>query len=320
MTEWPEHDPAPRQPLPPEPAGLPAPEPTADAAPDDLLFRQYWMPPPPREERIPHIGHLGILLLLGAAGLLFAILSARVGLRFGLFGITTLDRAATDIHYTLLVEGVFYMLTFAGAWLLFPHLWGRGFFAGLQWRFGAALRRAGYLFGASAACFGLALINGMLLPGPDNAPIDKMFRMPGAAWLLFAFGVTFAPFFEELAFRGFLLPALATAFDWCVEHATGQLPRPLHRNGHPRWSLAAMVTSTITTSLLFALLHAEQTGTSLTSLGPFVLLACVSCVLCAIRLMTRSLAASVAVHACYNFLLFALMFLGTEGFRHLENM
>jgi hypothetical protein len=34
----------------------------------------------------------------------------------------------------------------------------------------------------------------------------------------------------------------------------------------------------------------------------------------------RSLAASVLVHASYNFLLFSLMLLGTSGFQHLDKM
>jgi membrane protease YdiL (CAAX protease family) len=42
--------------------------------------------------------------------------------------------------------------------------------------------------------------------------------------------------------------------------------------------------------------------------------------LCWARLATRSLAASVLVHASYNFLLFSLMLLGTSGFKHLDRM
>jgi membrane protease YdiL (CAAX protease family) len=64
-------------------------------------------------------------------------------------------------------------------------------------------------------------------------------------------------------------------------------------------------------------MHAEQTGKSL---GPFLLLAVISLILCAVRLKTRSLAASTLVHAFYNFLLFSIMMLGTGGFRHLQNM
>jgi membrane protease YdiL (CAAX protease family) len=39
-----------------------------------------------------------------------------------------------------------------------------------------------------------------------------------------------------------------------------------------------------------------------------------------VRLATRSLAASVLVHASYNLLLFSLMLLGTSGFRHLDKI
>ena len=78
-----------------------------------------------------------------------------------------------------------------------------------------------------------------------------------------------------------------------------------------------MMAGSLLTSVPFALMHAEQTGYSL---GPFLLLVLVSLVLCAVRLALRSLAASVLVHATYNFLLFSFMFFGTSGFRHLENM
>jgi membrane protease YdiL (CAAX protease family) len=39
-----------------------------------------------------------------------------------------------------------------------------------------------------------------------------------------------------------------------------------------------------------------------------------------VRLITRSLAASTLVHACYNFTIFFLMLVGTGGFRHLDKM
>jgi hypothetical protein len=64
-------------------------------------------------------------------------------------------------------------------------------------------------------------------------------------------------------------------------------------------------------------MHAEQTAHAI---GPFFLLVTVSLILCAVRLKTRSLAASTIVHACYNFLIFSLMLIGTSGFRHLDKM
>jgi hypothetical protein len=101
------------------------------------------------------------------------------------------------------------------------------------------------------------------------------------------------------------------------ERFTGKLPRPLDANGHPEWSIPAMVIASIATSLPFALMHAAQTGWSL---GPFLLLVVVSLILCAVRLYTRSLAASTLVHACYNFLIFFIMLVGTSGFQHFEKI
>jgi hypothetical protein len=166
-------------------------------------------------------------------------------------------------------------------------------------------------------CFVLALLDQWLLPGPEHAPIEDIFRSPGAAWLMFGFGVTLAPLFEEIVFRGFLLPSLATAWDWAIEKSTGKSARPLDADGHPQWSIFAMVIASVLTTIPFALLHADQQGYSL---GPFLLLVTVSLILCAVRLVTRSLAASTLVHACYNFLIFFIMLVGTGGFRHLDKM
>jgi membrane protease YdiL (CAAX protease family) len=64
-------------------------------------------------------------------------------------------------------------------------------------------------------------------------------------------------------------------------------------------------------------MHAEQVGKAW---GPLVLLYCVSLILCAVRLATRSLAASTLVHSLYNFLLFSMMLVQTGGFRHMDRM
>ena len=166
-------------------------------------------------------------------------------------------------------------------------------------------------------CFVVAIVNGMLMPGPTNAPIDQLFHAPGAAWVLFFFGITLAPFFEEMAFRGFLLPAFCTAYDWTIEHITGVPRRPLDAYENPQWSLSAMIIGSVLTSAPFALMHGSQTSWSL---GPFLLLIFVSLMLCWVRLSTRSLAASTLVHASYNFMLFSFMLLGTHGFKHLDKM
>jgi hypothetical protein len=296
-------------------------EPVPSADPELPLFRSFIEPEvhawPPSPVRIPNLGHVAILALLAAFGLVCSGLLTRAALHFHLWGIRNSQIALNDIHYTVGSMAALYLITTCAAVLIFPLVWKKSLFAGLQWNAPAALRRYRTLLSAAGACFVLAMLDEVLLPGPANAPIDKLFETRAAAWILFAFGVTCAPFFEEIIFRGFLLPALCTAFDWSVEMTTDIPAPPLDISGHPQWSLGAMVFASISTSIPFALMHAEQTAWSL---GPFVLLVAVSLVLSWARLSTRSLAASVFVHAAYNFLLFSLMLIGTQGFRHLERM
>ena len=78
--------------------------------------------------------------------------------------------------------------------------------------------------------------------------------------------------------------------------------------------MPAVILGSIFTSAIFAAFHAGQIGGAL---GPIVLIFAVSLVLCAVRLVTRSLAASTLTHATYNFTLFAMMGVATHGFQNL---
>lgn len=298
------------------------------------LFAKYEsIPPPPPVPRKPNFGDLLIFLVLAYAGLRVSVVVVVAALHYHLFGVSNLKQAEDEIHYKLGSQAGWYLITLLFCIVVFPLVWSleewvrrqhdsswkaaAGFFAGIHWRAPAAVQHVWRLFGAAGACFAVAIADEVLIPGPPDTPIDKTFHMPGAIWLLFAFGVTLAPIFEEIAFRGFLLPTLCTAYDWTLEQVTGSKAPPPDFDGGTRWSPAAMVVASLVASIPFALMHGEQTGYSI---GPFLLLVLISLVLCWIRLATRSLAASVLVHSSYNLLLFGLMFLGTGGFRHLERM
>jgi hypothetical protein len=296
------------------PAETSALTPGSEEAP---LFANVFQPEPPPPVRIPHLGHVALLLVYFLFGVVVAGVFLGLALHFHLFRVSSTDAALNDIHYTLGSELLLYLVTFAFSYFTFPLMWHMDFFAGVQWNGATALRLRWRLIGTGGLCFFIAILNILFVPGPANAPIERIFKQPGAAWLLFFFGITFAPFFEELFFRGFLLPALSTAYDWLAEKFYHKPRRPLGPNGHPQWSFSAMAIASVVTSVPFGLMHAHQTGDSA---DVVILLSCVSLVLCAVRLITRSLASSVLVHAFYNFLLFSMMLLGTEGFRHLDKM
>ena len=232
-------------------------------------------------------------------------------------GIHGLEDAAKSTPVALGTQLMMYVIALSVAVPLFRMIWRRAFFSGLHWNGVTAYRFRYVLFGTAVVCNLLAIAGNWLLPFPQHAPIDKLFGTQKDAWLLACFGVAIAPFFEEMIFRGFLLPALATAWDWLGERLHHRLPKPPDTAGNPIWSGGATVFAALLVSAPFALMHSAQVGNSW---GPVTLLYCISLILCAVRLKTRSLAASTLVHASYNFLLFAVMFAETGGFRHMDKM
>ena len=75
--------------------------------------------------------------------------------------------------------------------------------------------------------------------------------------------------------------------------------------------------SAILTSILFALLHAQQLDHLWAAV---VLLFSVSLVLTLVRIRTQSVAASALVHAAYNSFIFIMVLIQTGGYRHLEKL
>jgi hypothetical protein len=291
---------APDQQLTPPPTPLPAPVPQA---------------PPPRPRRIPNFLDLLLFGLLLLGGLVCAIITIFVGVYFHLFGVTRIEDIMHSMAYAIGTMIVWYVISFPPAIVIFPALWHKKLLAGLQWNAAVPRRLWPWLMATGAACFFIAVAARAVLHFPDHSPIEGLLSTPQAVWIMFAFSISVAPLCEEIMFRGFMLPALSTAFDWTGEKLTHRPAPALLAGDHPRWSLPAMILASIFTSIAFALIHLSQIGNSL---GPIVLIFSVSLVLCAVRLATRSLAASTLTHATYNCTLFVLMAIETHGFTHLH--
>ena len=96
-------------------------------------------------------------------------------------------------------------------------------------------------------------------------------------------------------------------------------PKPRAKSGRPRTHSrrVVMAFSAVLTSLLFAMLHGEQTAFTWPVLA---LLFSVSLILTFVRIRLRSVAASALVHASYNLSVFLTAFIVTGGYRHLDRL
>ncbi len=73
----------------------------------------------------------------------------------------------------------------------------------------------------------------------------------------------------------------------------------------------------LATSLAFAMVHGEQLGQAW---GPLLVLFVVGLVLTTTRVVTRSVTPGLLIHMGYNLMLFGVLYIGTDHFRHLERM
>ncbi len=268
-------------------------------------------PPPPR--RIPNFGHTVLFFTVAFITLLLtsvSLFAVTMGLR--LMGPESSDQLLREPRLLIPAMAIGYLIAGAIVWAVFTYLWERPFVRALQWNFEAVRRRWVLLL---AGGVGLSLVVQFLsnfLPVPKTLPIDDFFRTSADVWLVALFGTFLAPVFEELAFRGFLLPSLASSWDWL----RGRNDR-VSEDQDPGWSVAALVVSCTLTSIGFALVHADQLAHAW---APLAVLFAVSLVLCGVRLWTHSLAASTLIHATYNGTIFTILFFVTGGFRHLDKI
>ena len=262
----------------------------------------------------PNMGHAAVLLVFTLVLVVAAqFVSLLLAQKLNLYGPHSLhgyaDMLQHDARWLVPSEALGYGAVALVALPVFTLWWHRSFAAGLHWNGAKAVRYFGrlVLLGLGCGC-GVAML-GSVLPMPKDPPImADLLHSPLGAWMMLVFGITGAPLFEELVFRGFLLPAFVNAFRWLS--LKGDL------------SAAALTwvgvpLSALLTSMPFALLHAPQVSHAW---APVALIGVVSLVLCFIRLRLDSLASSAVVHAAYNFTLFAGILVETDGFRHLNKL
>ncbi len=263
--------------------------------------------PLPAPRRVPNFGNTVLFFAVSIIVLLLTSVSVfALAMGLQLFGPETTEQMLREPRLLIPSMAVGYLLAGIIVWAIFTYVWQRPFPQALQWNFAVVRKRWAALLTGGVVLSLVVQFLSNFLPVPKTLPIDDFFRTSLDVWMVAIFGTFLAPVFEELAFRGFLLPSLASAWDW------------LQRRPDPsRWSIPALVISCTLTSIAFALVHADQLAHAW---APLAVLFCVSLVLCLVRLWTQSLAASTLIHAIYNGTIFTILFFGTGGFRHLDKI
>jgi uncharacterized protein len=189
---------------------------------------------------------------------------------------------------TVIAQMLAYLVVFAFMIVLAKRGGALSFFAAIRWNWPPLWLL--YLIAGATLAFALQGL-AHLLPMPKELPIDRFFQTPLEAWALSLFGITLAPLFEELFFRGFLYPVLVR-----------------------RLGVFAAI---LLTAAGFGLIHAPQLAQAW---APVLVVFLVGLVLTITRAVTKSVASGLLIHMAYNGTISLLLFLASDGFRHLEKL
>jgi uncharacterized protein len=260
--------------------------------------------------RIPHLGHALLFFTLA----LTVLLIASAGL---LIALHTLTPTVVMQHpfAALMSQIIAYAITFAIAIPVFRVLWNRSFLDGISWTWRAARLHWWQLILLGCVLSVIGQLLEHLVKTPVSSDLAKLFEMKSTAWLAVFFGTCVAPVSEEIAFRGFLLPAFATAYDWlALERTPAGRDRWQRSTDHTR---GALLFGALVSSVPFVALHGSQLHWAK---GPLLILFAMSLIFSAVRIKTRSVAASTLVHFAYDGLIMIEIIVLTHGFHHLTKL
>jgi hypothetical protein len=175
----------------------------------------------------------------------------------------------------LLVQLLAWGLWFGALWALLRFKYRQPFWQSLEWNANGRVVLPWLLRGPLMAMTLVVLSVFLRMPKVDT-PMSELLRSQWALLLIGGFASTLGPMFEELGFRGFLMPLLTRTFG----------------------ATAGIVLS----AAAFAVLHGPEYAWSWRHVA---LVGIAGCAFGWARLKTGSTAAAAAMHATYNMTLFA---------------
>ena len=232
---------------------------------------------------------LAILAFTLVAIFVFTIIALLIARQFPAYRNASLTNVAMDARVVIGAQTAAYPVVLLFIFIMVRTRSQQPFGQAIQWNW-PGLIAPGYRAGGIV----LALVVESLaryLPIPKSLPMDTYFHDATSAYMMAIFGITLAPLLEEMFFRGLLYPLLRRA--------------------------SGVVVAVLLTSLAFAAIHGAQLGYAW---APVLSIFVVGVVLTLVRVRTNSVAASFLTHCGYNFALFALLWMGSDHYRHLEKI
>ncbi len=183
---------------------------------------------------------------------------------------------ASDAVRTLVFQSVMYVFLVGALYLVVALRYGQPFWASLGWTF--PIPYAWLVLAAGPALTIVLSALGVILRAPlDSSQIEILIKSRASLGAIILFGVLLAPIFEEMIFRGFLLPLLVRSFG----------PWP----------------GILLTAVPFALLHGAQNHWAW---QPVLLIGIAGVAFGYVRYKTGSTTSAFLMHSAYN----AMGFLG----------
>jgi len=177
---------------------------------------------------------------------------------------------SSDAARTLVFQSFMYVFLVGSLYLVIVWRYGSPFWRALGWTFEIPY---GWLLMAAGPVLTILLsVLGVLLRAPsDSSQIEVLIKSRASLAAVMLFGVVLAPIFEEMLFRGFLLPLLARSMG----------PWP----------------GIFLTALPFGLLHGAQNRWAW---QPIVLIGLAGVVFGYVRYKTKSTTSAFVMHSAYN--------------------
>lgn len=266
----------------------PLPNEESIPAPETPTFEYGAQPLPAPAPKDPPWS-IGDVLLLAALSFVAVVVLQAIALVVGshLHPNQPILDVAKNARYLVPPQLIAYVLIF-GYMVALVRSRGVPFWRGIRWIW----PRTWILFllgGLGVAIF--TQVVGSRLPMPKDTPFQQYFSDTTSAYLMATMAVFFAPFMEELFFRGFLYPVVARRL--------------------------GTIASIFITAICFTLIHAQQLAVSW---APLLLIFIVGLTLTVVRFRTGSVASSFLIHFGYNFSLLAVAFFTSDHFRHFEKI